>query len=117
MPELNRWFAELPTEQHRPAIEFAREVDEADPAILQLDAQTIQFRLKGIDLASELLNPALERCRARIGKFRMCARQQIEFDERLLPAAMLADDVLDDLPDERKSAIRLVDSEKLHVGI
>src|SRR4029079_13830535 len=40
---------------------------------------------------------------------------QIELQDRFTPAAMLLDDVLDDLADEGKRAVGLLDGEQLHV--
>src|ERR1035437_2267378 len=117
MPELDRGLAELPAEQHGTAIEFARKVDQPDAAVLQLDVERFELHLKAVDLPSDLLDAAFERYDARIGKLRMhTSRNQVELDDRFLPAPVLANDVLDDFPDERKGAIGLVDGEKLHVG-
>jgi hypothetical protein len=94
---------------------LAREVNEAEPRILELDAECLELALIAIELAGERQRFALELFTAvvrLVGARRR--RDKIELEDRLAPATMLLDDILDDLPNQRKRAVRLIDGEKLH---
>ena len=95
-------------------IQLARKVDEANPPVLELNAEGFQLGLKAVDVARHFLDAALQRRDARIRKLGVHAvGGEVELDDGLLPPAVLADDVLDDLAYERKRAIGLVDGKKL----
>src|SRR5215217_6742070 len=116
VPELHGRLAQPPAEQHPPAIELARKVDEADAPVLELDAKRLELRLERVDLARDVLRAALERDDPRVGK--IGARlddQHVELGDRLLPPLMLSHDILDDAADEREGSVGVIDREELHV--
>src|SRR5687767_14716407 len=55
VPVLHGRLTEPPAEEHATTIELAREVDETDAAVLELNPERIQLGLKRIDLAFDLL--------------------------------------------------------------
>src|SRR4051812_48801106 len=45
VPELHGWLAEPPAQKHAPAIQLAREVDQTNATVLELNAQRLELRL------------------------------------------------------------------------
>ena len=118
MPVLHRGLAEPPAQEHAPAVHLARKVDQTDPPVLELDAERIELALELVDVARDGLDLPLQGGGAGVGVIGTHAgAQQIQLDDRLLPARVRAHDVLDDPPDERQRAIRVIDGEELHAGI
>jgi hypothetical protein len=112
VPELDLGLAESPTQKDVPAIHLAREVHEAETAVLQLDTQLLELLLESIDLACENLCLALQLLSAfawLTGARRR--RHEIELEDLLAPEAVLSYDVLHDLANERKGSIRAFDGE------
>ena len=60
VPELDGRLAQLPAEQHRPPIQLARKIDQPDAAVLQLNVERFELRLKGVELLGDFLDAALE---------------------------------------------------------
>src|SRR6185437_14734782 len=79
--------------------------------------QLLELALIPVDLAGQGEHFMLERFGAGAGFVRRRGGgREIELENRIAPAAMLANDILDDLHDQRKRAVGLLDSEELHVG-
>src|SRR3954469_24379224 len=115
VPELHLGFSEAPAQEDVAAGHLAREIDETQTRILELDSEIFELTLVSVDLARQRLHGALQRTRA-FGWI-ICPqtrRHEVELEDRLAPAAMLLDDVLDDLTDEGKRAVGLFDGEQLH---
>src|SRR3954466_10132557 len=103
VPELDFALAQPPAQQHAPAPDFAREIDETHASVFEKDAELLELALIAIDLARERLGIALELLRAFarfIGTRRR--RDEIELEDLFAPQPVLAHDVLDDPTNEWK---------------
>ena len=115
VPELHRRLAQLPAEENRLPVQFAGVVDQPNAAILELDAEGLQLRLKAIELTGVLLDASFERNQAGIGKTGHArGAEQVELHNGFVPAPVFSYHILDDPANERKRAIGLINREKLH---
>ncbi|HTE46982.1 MAG TPA: hypothetical protein VK636_17165 [Gemmatimonadaceae bacterium] len=115
MPVLDLGLALAPAKKYMSAGHFAREVHQAEAAILELDAECLELSLISVDLACQDLRFALELFSA-FARFVGTGgrRDQVELEYRLTPATVLLDNVLDDLPDQGEGPVGLLHRKKLH---
>jgi hypothetical protein len=115
MPELDFGLAKAPTEQHMSTAGLAREIDQAESRIFELDAEGLELALVPVELTRQVERASLELFAAIVRFVGTRGRgDEIELEDRLAPATMLLYDVLDDLPNQWKRAVRLIDREELH---
>src|SRR5512132_3977888 len=103
VPELDLGLSEPPTQQHGAASHLAREIHQSQSAILELDAKILELALVAVELTCQSKRLTLELFAAlpgRVNARRRC--YEVELENRLAPAAMLLDDILDDFPDQRE---------------
>ena len=115
VPELHRRLTELPAEENRLPFQLAGKVNQPDAAILELNAEGLELRLKAIEFTGVLLNAPLERNHAGIGETSHArGAEQVELHDGLVPPPVFSNHILDDPANERKRAIGLINREKLH---
>jgi len=115
VPEPHLGLTKVPAKEHWPAVQLGREIYQPEPRILELDPQLrqltlifVQFPREAEGALFELLATIVRIVGSRGG------RHEVEFENRLTPAPMLGDDVLDDSPYQRQCPIGLLDREHPH---
>ena len=115
VPVLHFGLAKPPAEQHMPTGHLAGKVDESEARILELNSEVFELSLVTVDLSRKRLHRTLESSGALTRLIRASAgRHQVELQNRLAPATVLLDDIVDDFADEGKRAVCLLDGEQLH---
>lgn len=114
MPVSDHVLTQAPAEIYGAAVDLARKIHQANVEALHFHPELLELTHEAVDSSGFRLNIPLKTI-DRGGVRGRPGGQNVERPHQVLPVRVVIDDILDDTPDERKCAVRLLDRERFHV--